>query len=451
MPYSIVLKNPMLVKVVTNVLWLISDRVFALINSLFVGALVARYLGPTQYGSLQYVASLIWLLMPFTQLIHDNVVVREIIRQPNRKAEILGTSFFIKLAAGLLLYLSVAATTLFSTQNEDVKRWLLLILSANLVFQPSNVVSLWFESQVKSKYLVWSRNTALIIVSIVKLSLVFVRAPLLFFGIAGALQTLLVSLGLIIFFVRQGETLKSWRFDRAVARLLMKSSWPLLLTAIITAILDKSDRVLLQRISGDAEVGIYSVAVFVTETWYVLPMAVATSVFPFLLHSRETGTAQTHAKHTQLFFDVMISIGTVVAVGLMLVASPVIHIVFGAQYAAAKPAATVYALSMLLSFISYAQARWLITENMERFLLIAKIVGVGINLVFNLFFIPHYGSLGAAWATVISYAASSYLICAFWPPARPAFSQMSRSFFALFRMKQILSDISGLSTKNEAI
>ena len=55
-------------KVVRNVFWAVVGKVVTLLSTLFVGILVARYLGPEQYGLMNYIISIVGLFTVFSTL-----------------------------------------------------------------------------------------------------------------------------------------------------------------------------------------------------------------------------------------------------------------------------------------------------------------------------------------------------------------------------------------------
>ena len=78
-------------------------------------------------------------------------------------------------------------------------------------------------------------------------------------------------------------------------------------------------------------------------------------------------------------------------------------------------------------FIFWGQilSKWLVNERLLVFSPIRHGVGAVINITLNLFLIPVYGGIGAAIATVISYAVASYLACFLYPKTRIAGKMMT--------------------------
>ncbi|EII5647825.1 oligosaccharide flippase family protein, partial [Vibrio parahaemolyticus] len=88
----------------TNTLWLLFEKIIRLVSGFFIGVLVARYLGPEKLGILSFSQSYVGLLVVFTNLGLDSIIVRELIKQQYDERIILSTAFAIKMCSSLLLF-----------------------------------------------------------------------------------------------------------------------------------------------------------------------------------------------------------------------------------------------------------------------------------------------------------------------------------------------------------
>ena len=94
-----------------NTSWLFAEKIIRLVIGLFVGVWVARYLGPAKYGLLNYVQAFVGLFSAFATLGLDGIVVRELVKDENKKDLLLGTAFWLKVVGAfvMLIMLGVAA------------------------------------------------------------------------------------------------------------------------------------------------------------------------------------------------------------------------------------------------------------------------------------------------------------------------------------------------------
>ncbi|MDE5124445.1 MAG: oligosaccharide flippase family protein, partial [Trichodesmium sp. St19_bin1] len=85
--------NPNSQQIIGNTAWLLGDKFLRMGFGLLIGVWVARYLGPEKFGLLNYAIAFVSLFNVFATLGLNNIVVRELVRKPSEKGEILGTSF----------------------------------------------------------------------------------------------------------------------------------------------------------------------------------------------------------------------------------------------------------------------------------------------------------------------------------------------------------------------
>lgn len=421
-------------KIITNVGWLFFDRILALLIGFFIGAWVARYLGPAQYGLYNYALAFSALFMPVAALGLQDIVIRELVSQPQKKEELLGTVLILKLVASLLVFGLIVAVAYWLHYDDTLTRLLIAIIAGVVFFKTlGDTVSYWFRAQVLSKYIVWSTNITLAIIVVIKISLILSQAPLIAFAWVLLAQTIFFMLGITVFYHLSGEKIIDWRANFATARHLLRDSWPLIFASLAVVIYMKIDQLMLGNMIGNEALGIYSVAVRLSEIWYFLPVVLASSVFPAIVRSREKQTEQIYRERLQFFYDIMALVAYAIVIPFAILAPSLVVLVFGPAYAEAGSILTIHIWAFIFVSLGVARSQWLIAENMTRFAMVATIMGAIINIGMNLILIPRYGGMGAAWATLVSYAISAYFSSLFINNRTPVFYQLSLSLFVPFR------------------
>ena len=119
-------------KIIGNIGWMLADKVLRMVVGLFVGIWVARYLGPEQFGFLSYAGAYVALFSAIATLGLDGIVVRELIREPERRNEILGTAFVLKLMGGVVLFLLTVGSITWFWQGDALVVWLFRIFRFRL-------------------------------------------------------------------------------------------------------------------------------------------------------------------------------------------------------------------------------------------------------------------------------------------------------------------------------
>lgn len=420
-------RMPGLQKILANAGWLTGDRLVRLGLGMVVGVWVARYLGPGRYGLLAFVQAVAALFIGISTLGLDQVLVRELVRRPEHRSSLLGTALALRLGGAILAMAAVCLTAVLASSQDGPVLLLAAILGAGAVFQALDVIDLWFQSQVQSKFTVLAKNTVFLGVAGIKVALILLRAPLVAFAWAQLLETLGGALALWLFYRARGGRLRQWEVDLAVARDLMRPAWPLLLSGVAVMVYMRIDQVMLARLSGAEAVGYYTAATRLSEVWYFIPMAAMTSVMPSLVAAKAEDES-VYRHRTQLFLRAALGLALVLVIPVALLARPIVGWLFGPAFAPAGPVLAVQIWTTVFVFLGVAQAPWFVIENQTRLALQRTLGGAAVNVGLNLWLIPKYGAMGAAWSSLVAQFASNLVFNGLNRASRELFWMLLRAF-----------------------
>lgn len=399
--------SPGLRKIVGNTGWLFAYQILHMSVGLLVGVWVARYLGPEQFGLYSYAIAFMALFGTFMTLGLEGIVVRDLVREPTAKPEILGTTFVIRALGGCLSFAVALGAITLIRPDDTLIRWLVAILGLGMIFRVFDVIDFWFQSQVQAGQTVAAKSAALILGLVAKLVLIFTKAPLIAFIAVTAVELGAGGIGLVIAYRANGQSLVACRISFKRAQKLLSQSWPLILSGVAASINLKVDQVMLGDMVSDAEVGVYAAAARLSEVWYFIPTAIAASTFPALIRSKNLGAILYH-KRLQQLYDFLACAALFVAIPTTFIATPLLTLLYGAAYHKAGLILSIHIWAGVFVFMRAALSKWLITEDLFIFSLVTHSAGALINVLLNLVLIPAYGGVGAAISTVVSYATSSY-------------------------------------------
>ena len=418
--------GPGLRKIVGNLGWLMVDRVVRMGTGLFVGVWVARYLGPVQFGSLNFALAFIALFATMTTLGLDGIVIRELLHHPEDTHELLGTSLALR-SGGSLVAVCLSIATLRLIQPHDRQALILVsILSFTLIFQAFDAIDYLFQSQVRSKFTVWAKNGAFLIFAAVRVSLINFKSPLWTFAAANTGEFALGAVGLVLCYQLSGGRLISWKSSKKRAVQLLQQSWPALFSGMAIMVYMRLDMVMLKLMQGDFAVGLYSAATKVSEVWYFVPMAIASSVSPSIMKAKDDPELL-HSRLRKLF-SLMTLLACVIGSIVALASHAIIRTLYSNDFSGAAPVLMVHIWASVFVFLGVAQSPWDITKNLLTLSLYRTIAGAVVNVLMNLYLIPKYSAMGAAIATVVSYAISGVFANVFSARTRPIFYMQMKSF-----------------------
>lgn len=416
-----------------NASWMMAERLLNIGVGFVTAVLLARYLGPEQFGILAYAISMTAIFASAGHMGLAGLVVREVVKKPDLVPETLGTTFMLKLAGMAIGYALILIYTLTFEQIGSTEFWMLLIVASAIFFQTFDVVEYWFQSQVQAKYPAIAKSTSLVIAAGIKVALVLSGAGVVAFAFAHTAQFMLAALILALLY--KGTTavsLTTWKASFAKAKELLSQGWIIYLGSIFAVVYMKIDQVMLKWMIGAEEVGVYAVAAQLSEAWYFLPTAIVASFFPKLIKLHEADPARFNQRFQQLF-DVLFVLAIFVAILVSLVAGPLIALLLGAEYQNSASILTIHIWAGVFIFMRAAFSRWILIEGALMFSLITQGLGALANIGLNLLLIPQYGGEGAAMATLISYAIASYAALLVHKKTRPVFFMMTKSMFSPVR------------------
>ena len=408
-----------------NVSWLFVERLIQVAGGLVIGIWVARYLGPNDFGILSYALAYTALFMLFVKLGLDQIIVREIVRKPRLTPYLLGTAFAMKLG-GAMLALLLVWLSFFAMDTDQLTRWVIMIAATGFVAQSIDVVDYYFQAKILSKYVVMARAGAFVLSSLLKVYFILGGFDVRWFALAGTIDFFLVLLFLAWVYRGRGPDFVRWRFSRTLAWRLVCHSWPLALSLFLISIHTKIDQVMIGNMLDKEQVGLYSVAVRLTEVWVFVPTIIVSTLMPYFVGLRDTDCMAYRQRLLQLY-SFMFWMGALVGTGATLFGEPVIRLLFGEEYSGAYAALVLNIWNGI--FIAHGQARgiWLISEGFQKYRLYNNLFAVAVNILANVLLIPRYGISGAATATLLTQGLTVWFFSLTWKPLRSSTLDLLRS------------------------
>lgn len=423
-------------QVLVNIQWLLLQVVFEAVLGLVVGIWVARYLGPERFGTLNYTLAFVALGTPLATVGLGSLVVRNLVRDEHDAHAILGTATFLRgIASVFLVLVSVIAISLLRPGNDELRNYVAIIAVAYGV-RNLGVVEFWFQAKVQAKYLTLARVCAAIPGNALRLWMLMAGASLVMFVVATGVELALPTAALLIMYrFTTGVSPTLWRVRWTTAVEMLSDSWPLIFSGLMAVIYMKIGQVMLGEMRGDADVGMYSAAVRLSEAFFVFPNVVLISVFPSLVRAREMGR-DVYLARFQRLYDAFVWMAVGAAITVQFLAGFLVEHLFGAAFSAAAPVLAVHIWAGVFWFPGSAGHRYLILENHTKIMFVMTVAGAATNVLLNIVLIPRMGMLGAAYATLLSFSVShwcsaiytsrSRIVVAFWLRAFDPFGLVQR-------------------------
>jgi len=419
-------------KYLKNTGMLMFGKVGSLVIKMVVTIKIANYLQPENFGILNGAIVYVTLFAAVASLGLDQVIVKELHTYPKERDRILGTAFRMKFIAGLLC-IPVIYLSWFFFSLEDTPYIYVLILSFIGIFQSFNVIDSYFQSEVRSKYIMQVQIASTLVSALIKMVLIYTKSPLELFIYASIADFIWLALGYFIIYNRKGRRLLNWSFDDKLSKKLIAFSWPLIISGIMVSLYMNIDQLMLHEMIGPAAQGTYTTAVNFSAALYFIPSVIVSSLFPAILNARRDDPER-YQRRLQNLYDLMVwfSISFALAVTF---ASPLIY-KFMPKYSEAGPILAVHVWSGVFVFLGTANGQYLIAENFSKLTFVRTTIGAIVNILLNLWLIPLMGIMGAAIATLAAYFASTFFIV-FIRPLRPQALMMFKSLFLVTLVQKL--------------
>jgi O-antigen/teichoic acid export membrane protein len=336
----------------------------------------------------------------------ESISIRELVKQPGRRDDILGSVFLLRLVGGIVTIILIAITLYFSGEPTDISI-LILIVSTSAIFQSFSVIDYYFRAEVKAKYSVYVMAASVLFMSALKILLIILEAPLIYFAIVFSVEFFAAATGFLIVYKYNKLKIINWKFSKEIAINLLKDSWPLILSGLVVAIYMKIDQVMIKNILDSEDLGYYAAAVRISEAWYFIPIALTNSLFPAIVNAKNVNE-KFYLNRMQKLYDLLAWMAIAIAVPVSIFSSDIINILYGSEFRSAAPVLTIYIWAGVAVFLGVASSQYLITENFTKLSFFRTLIGMVFNVILNLLLIPKYGIIGAAYATLISYSAATF-------------------------------------------
>jgi len=433
-----ILKNDTFSSVIKNIFWMLLDNSLKIVFGLFVGVWVARYLGPDNFGKINYALAFVTLFASISNLGLNEIIVRDIIKFPNKINVLIGTTFLLKFfAAALTVFISIVLALFFFKEDQDVII-ISIILSFTLIFKSADVIKSWNESQLKVKHSVIIENIVFTIMTLLKILVITYGLSYLYIVWITLFESILVFIFLLYVYNYKDNKLTNLAFDYSEAKRLLRDSWPLMFSSLAIMIYMKIDQIMLGKMIGNKGVGDYTAALRISEIWYMFPMLIVTSVFPKILESKQISTDNFNKK-VKFMFDILINFSILISILITLFSNKIIYLFYGSTYLYSSPILQIHIWASVFVFMGVASSKLYMIDNLQKVSMYRTFFGAGLNIILNIFLIPKFQGIGAAWATVISYSFVAYFLDFFNYKTRYLFYIKTKSLFTfpnlIFKLK----------------
>lgn len=412
-----------------NTVWQVAGNVCRMIVSFLVTIISTRYLGPSNFGVLNYVSSYVTFFTSIIGLGINGVIIHELVvrRDENNTWEkrdgwdengtVLGTAIMFRLVTGVIGVIAFYGVIYMAQGDDPVTMTVAALQAIQLPFLCLDTLRYWYDSYMESKYPVWVETMASLAASVYKIFLLATGKGVEWFAFATSLDIIVLGVSYLLIYYRQkGPRL---RFSGQMAKHLLRLSGMFILANIMGVAYSQMDRIMIREMLGSDElVGLYSAAINTCSLVGFVPISVLNSGRPLVVEAKARS-----AELFQLRFRQLVAVIMWICIAYSLVATVfsklIIYILYGEAYLDASVCLQIGVWYTAFSYVGSAMHIWLVCEDKNKYALLFCAMGTAANLFLNFMLIPSWGINGAAFATLVTQVLSNFALPLLFRDTRP--------------------------------
>jgi len=374
----------------------IAIKLLALVFAIYV----VRYLGAANYGKYAFVFSLMTVFTILSSMGIDTLVVMDTARDPASGRNLLLNAVLLKGVFVSVSWLILAALTPFLGKGGEITLGIALV---GFCLLPDAVISTFksfFSGCERMELNTFLEILYRLVFVALGLSAVVLRLELADFFLIPAVASLVMLSAAVLIYRNlfsgrfTGLSVKAWQG-------LAARGYPFMLAGLFVYVYRGLDTVLISLFKGDADVGIFSSARALTDSFLFLPAAISGALLPAF--SRIMGKSQESLKSAYgMSLKLLLLAALLLTAIVTLFAKDVVLLVYGPGFVPAIQILRILTWSTSLAFLNIIMITMLSALDRQKDIAGSVFKMAVLSIFLNLVLIPRYGIMAAAWTSVIT-------------------------------------------------
>lgn len=432
-------------RVFNNAKWIIACKIVQSLLQLVVGALSARYLGPSNYGLINYASAVVAFAMPIMKLGFDAVLVYELISSPDKEDEVVGTAMVMNVLSSILCILGVSAFVSIANMGQTITIVVCILYGISVFFSALEMIQYWFQYRLLAKYSSLVMLGSYVVVSAYRIFLLVTSKSVYWFALTNSVDYGIIGISLLMIYFRQGGR---FRISLQRAKAMLAKSKHYILAAFMLVVVQSTDRVMLTNMVSSAENGFYSAAITSANVVQFVYIAIIDSFRPVILASKRDQTGEFDRNISRLY-SIIVFLTVAQSIIFAIFAKLIIIVLYGASYMQSVPVLRILVWYMAFSLIGTVRNVWILAEQKQKYLWIINLSGAIFSVLLNVVMIPLWGACGAAFSSLMTQIFSNFVLGFIIKPIRPNNMLLLRGLAPKFMAEQARSLLNALHRRDE--
>jgi O-antigen/teichoic acid export membrane protein len=387
--------------VIGNVVFVLTSDVVNRATTFFLYALVARYLGVLAFGQLSLAFTLFATSQVFAVMGLKTFVTREVAKDTSKTGSYLVNGSLVVIVSSVLSFAFMALFVRLMGYSADTSSIILLLSAALLPFSLAAICEAVFQAHEQMRYIAFAN----VPVNIIKVSMAFLILHL-GYGLHQLVLLLLAAYAMVValeWFLMLHHVIRP-RLDVSprFALTMCRSTSTFLGIDGILAIVGSLYVVLLSKLVGEAEAGLYNAATQLMVPMTLIYQSVVSSVFPIMCRRFEPGF-QSLKRIAEYLIELLLTVALPTLVGLFFLAEAALLLLYGRrEFLPASGTLRIIVWNLILIALTNVLGPVLVASMREKVTLRIVAINGLVSLVLGLILISQFGLLGAAITAVAS-------------------------------------------------
>ena len=410
-------------KFLKNVWWLAVGKAGYILLSFLVTLTVVRYLGPYDFGTINYVDAYVKFAVIIATFGLDVIVVKEVAAGKKDGNKVLWTALIIRLVLGTVLGIGITCL-MYITDGDDPDIIKIAVLeSILLVFTAFHSFFEFFQARLLSKWNAIAEMSAYLGTSIFRVILLVLKADVVWFAFATSLDMIILVFILGTVYVKKNGFHPT--FNRAEAKSLMSQSWYYMIAGLLTVAFTQIDRIMIEKIMGRTDLGEYSVTINFMSLWIQAASVLTQAAIP-VIHKAFLNSKEMYLRRLRQSYAVILWMNLIFAALVCIFARPIILVFYGESYLGAVGTLRISVWHYGLSTVALITQAHLSNEKKGFYIIWLCTVGILADVGLNVLLIPVMGIEGAALSTLITQLIIQFLLPLIFKGMRECGTEMAR-------------------------
>ncbi len=427
-------KNSIANKFIGNTSWIMIQQIYSMILSLVVGSLSARYLGPSNYGVLNYGTTIISLFTMISTLGLTNIIISEMVMKPQKAGSYLGSALVVRLIVSVVSLFFIYGIVIVLEPGNKLLLSVTMLQALAIIFQGYEVFTYWFQFKLQMRVVSLATMLALTVVAIWRILLLINKASVEFFALSNSLNFCVAGAVVAWFFFRKSKVKLAFSFGDA--RYLIGRGYHLILSSIAVTLYCQIDKLMIGKLQNEEQLGFYAAATTIALLWEFIPNALINSARPLILEKRKNDYTE-YQRELQLLMLGINLMGVIVSLFFTFFGKIAILILYGKSYLPSQWPLAILIWSTSAAMIGNVRNIWIVAEGYEKYTKYFSLYGAIFNAILNYFFILRWGIIGASITTLISQVAVNIFAPILFKETRPFVKLFLGSFMQISHLKEL--------------